>query len=224
MQQQKNSILSSLKLEKKQAVTNFIIDLAWLVVSSLFSALAVNWIFIFTGLAPGGITGMSIIFSTITHIPVSVMTLCISVPLLLLSFFVLGTSFGFKTVFIIIMNPLMMAIVPECDITGFFASMNPIIQQTIAALLGGTLVGLAVGLALNHEGATGGTDVIALLIHHYVNRVQVQTILFLLDGVVVILSGIISKDFMVAFFSLVSLVIINRVITWFTKHEYTKRK
>lgn len=224
MQQQKNSILSSLKLEKKQAVTNFIIDLAWLVVSSLFSALAVNWIFIFTGLAPGGITGMSIIFSTVTHIPVSVMTLCISVPLLLLSFFVLGTSFGFKTVFIIIMNPLMMAIVPECDITGFFASMNPIIQQTIAALLGGTLVGLAVGLALNHEGATGGTDVIALLIHHYVNRVQVQTILFLLDGVVVILSGIISKDFMVAFFSLVSLVIINRVITWFTKHDYTKRK
>ena len=80
MQQQKNSILSSLKLEKKQAVTNFIIDLAWLVVSSLFSALAVNWIFIFTGLAPGGITGMSIIFSTVTHIPVSAMTLCISVP------------------------------------------------------------------------------------------------------------------------------------------------
>ena len=224
MQQQKNSILSSLKIDKQQDLKKFIIDLAWLVVSSLFSALAVNWIFIFTGLAPGGITGMSIIFSTITHIPVSVMTLCISVPLLLLSFFVLGTSFGFKTVFIIIMNPLMMAIVPECDITGFFASMNPIIQQTIAALLGGTLVGLAVGLALNNEGATGGTDVIALLIHHYVNRVQVQTILFLLDGVVVILSGIISKDFMVAFFSLVSLVIINRVITWFTKHEYTKRK
>lgn len=224
MQQQKNLILSSLKIDKQQDLKNFIIDLAWLVVSSLFSALAVNWIFIFTGLAPGGITGMSIIFSTITHIPVSVMTLCISVPLLLLSFFVLGTSFGFKTVFIIIMNPLMMAIVPECNITVFFASMNPIIQQIIAALLGGTLVGLAVGLALNHEGATGGTDVIALLIHHYVNRVQVQTILFLLDGVVVILSGIISKDFMVAFFSLVSLVIINRVITWFTKHDYTKRK
>lgn len=224
MQQQKNLILSSLKIDKQQDLKNFIIDLAWLVVSSLFSALAVNWIFIFTGLAPGGITGMSIIFSTITHIPVSVMTLCISVPLLLLSFFVLGTSFGFKTVFIIIMNPLMMAIVPECNITVFFASMNPIIQQIIAALLGGTLVGLAVGLALNHEGATGGTDVIALLIHHYVNRVQVQTILFLLDGVVVILSGIISKDFMVAFFSLVSLVIINRVITWFTKYDYTKRK
>ncbi|WP_300398756.1 YitT family protein [Faecalicoccus sp.] len=211
-------------MNKQQDIQNFIIDLVWLVASSIFSALAVNWIFIFTGLAPGGITGMSIILSTVTHIPVSVMTLCISVPLLLLSFFVLGTSFGFKTVFVIIMNPLMMAIVPEIDITGIFANINLIIQQIIAALLGGVLVGLAVGLALNHEGATGGTDVIALLIHHYVKKVQVQTILFLLDGIVVILSGIISKDFMVAVFSLISLVVINRVITWFTNHGYTKRK
>lgn len=211
-------------MNKQQDIQNFIIDLVWLVASSIFSALAVNWIFIFTGLAPGGITGMSIILSSVTHIPVSVMTLCISVPLLLLSFFVLGTSFGFKTVFVIIMNPLMMAIVPEIDITGIFANINPIIQQVIAALLGGVLVGLAVGLALNHEGATGGTDVIALLIHHYLKKVQVQTILFLLDGIVVILSGIISKDFMVAVFSLISLVVINRVITWFTNHGYTKRK
>lgn len=217
--QRKNSILN-----KKQNTTSFLIDLCWLVASSVASALAVNWIFVFTGLAPGGITGMAIILSTITSIPVSTMTLCISVPLLLLSFFILGTSFGFKTVFVIIMNPLMMALIPELDITGIFATIHPLVQQTVSALLGGILVGLAVGLALNHEGATGGTDVIALLIHHYVPKIKVQTILFLLDGIVVVLSGVISKDIMVAVFSLISLVVINRVITWFTSHEFTKQK
>ena len=219
IQQLKNSILN-----KKQDMRGFLVDLCWLAASSVASALAVNWIFIFTGLAPGGITGMAIILSAVTSIPVSTITLCISVPLLLLSFFILGTPFGVKTVFVIIMNPLMMALIPKVDITCVFAILHPLLQQTMAALLGGILVGVAVGLALNHEGATGGTDVIALLIQHYVPKMKIQTILFLLDGAVVVLSGVISKDVMIAVFSLTSLVIINRVITWFTSHEFTKRK
>lgn len=198
---------------------SFLIDCFWLTVSSVCSALAVNWIFLSTGLAPGGITGMSIVFSTVTGIPVSLMTLCISVPMLLLSFFILGTSFGFKTIFVIIMNPLMMALIPTIDVFS-----DSWMSLTLGAVLGGILVGLAVGLALNHDGATGGTDVIALLVHHYIPSCKVQTILFLLDGTVVVLSGLISRDVFVAVFSLLSLLVINRVITWFTEKGYTKQE
>lgn len=210
--------------QSKQSLKSFLYDLIWLSVSSILCALAVNWIFIFTGLAPGGITGMAIILSTVTGISVSTMTLCISIPLLLLSFLVLGKSFGVKTIFVIFMNPLMMVIIPEIDIFESILVLGNIGGLFLGSILGGILVGMAVGLALNHEGATGGTDVIALLIHHFLKKIKVQNILFALDGIVVILSGFISGELFVAIFSLVSLLVINRVITWCTNKKLTVKE
>lgn len=211
-------------IQSKQSLTSFVYDLMWLTISSVLSALAVNWIFIFTGLAPGGITGMAIILSTVTGISVSTMTLCISIPLLILSFLILGNSFGIKTIFVIIMNPLMMAIIPEIDLFGNLSFLGNIGGLFFGAILGGILVGMAVGLALNHQGATGGTDVIALLINRFLNKFKVQNILFALDGIVVILSGFISKEIYVAVFSLISLIVINRVITWCTNKKLTVKE
>lgn len=207
-----------------QSVSSFIYDLFWLTVSALLSALAVNLIFIFTGLAPGGITGMAIIMSSVTKIPVSTMTLCISVPLLILSFMILGNSFGIKTIFVIIMNPFMMELVPKINLLQYLNGIPNIAHLFIGAIIGGILVGLAVGFALNHEGATGGTDVIAILIQHFIPKVKVQTVLFALDGIVVILSGLISKELLVAVFSLVSLLVINRVITFTVNKGLTKKE
>lgn len=207
-----------------QSVGSFVYDLFWLTVSSVLCALAVNWIFIFTGLAPGGITGMSIIMSTVTGIPVSVMSLCISLPLLVLSFVILGNSFGIKTIFVIFMNPLMMALIPEINLFQYLSMLPELVNLFIGAIIGGILVGLAVGLALNHQGATGGTDVIALLINHFITKMKVQNILFALDGIVVVLSGLISKELFVAVFSLISLLVINRVITYTVNKGLTKKE
>ena len=57
---------------------SLIYDFLWITISAILTAMAVNLIFSFTGLAPGGITGLCIIFSTITGISVDIMTLCLS--------------------------------------------------------------------------------------------------------------------------------------------------
>lgn len=196
-----------------QNIKDFLIDIIWLTISSLLSAFAVNWIFTFTGLAPGGITGMAIIISSITNAPVSIISLCISIPLLILSFLILGNLFGIKTIYVILMNSLTMAIVPEINILSNIN--NLLLCLLIGAILGGVLVGLAVGIALKHHGATGGTDVMGLLINHYFKRFKVANIILVLDGIVIILSGVISKEIYIAIFSMLSLLIINRVINLF---------
>lgn len=83
-------------------------DYFWITVAAAMTALAVNLFFSSTGLAPGGITGLSIVCSSILHIEVSTMSLCISIPLLILSTIVLGKSFGIKTLYITIASPLFM--------------------------------------------------------------------------------------------------------------------
>lgn len=199
-------------------------DYLWITLSAFLTALAVNLIFQHTGLAPGGITGLCIIFSTITHLPVDIMTLCISVPLLVLGALLLGKSFGLKTLYITLMTPLFMRLVPAYDLLAPLGEMNTILELTVAAILGAVLVGAAIGIALNHDCATGGTDLIALLIQYFIKFLKVPNILFFLDGSVVIASGVINHDIMIAVFSFISLMIIIKTISYFTSHKITATK
>lgn len=187
-------------------------DYLWITLSAVFTAMAVNLFFQSTGLAPGGITGLAIIFSLITHIPVSYMSLVISVPLLILATVLLGKGFGVKTLYITLITPVCMGLVPPLDLTAMCAGLPWWIAPLIAAIAGGILVGAAVGIALNRQCATGGTDVIALLIQYVFRFLKVPTILFCLDGSVVVASGIISGNIWIAGFSLFSLFIIMQTI------------
>ncbi len=194
-------------------------DYACITVSALLTALAVNCIFQSTGLAPGGITGLAIIFSLITKIPVSYMTLCISIPLLVLGTLLLGKSFGIKTLYITLATPVCMKLVPYVDFSGLLSELPDILVLLLAAVPGGLLVGTAIGIALNHDCATGGTDLIALLIRHFFRFLKLSAILFVLDGSVVIASGVISGNFMIAVFSLLSLFIIIHTIKFVTSRK-----
>ena len=195
---------------------SLIYDFLWITISAILTAMAVNLIFSFTGLAPGGITGLCIIFSTITGISVDIMTLCMSLPLLVLGVIFIGKSFGIKTLYITFLTPLCMRLIPSIPITEGLKNIHPILELAIAALVGGLLVGAAIGIALNRECATGGTDLIALLIQHFIKVLKVPHILFVLDGSVVIASGIINQNALIAVFSFLSLMVIIQTINFFT--------
>lgn len=196
-------------------------DYAWISVSALVTAMAVNWFFISTGLAPGGITGLAIICSTITRIPIEYMTLCISIPLLICATVLLGKSFGIKTLYITLVTPVFMKILPVIHLTSVLKDIHPILELIAAGVCGGLLVGSAIGIALNHDCATGGTDVIALLIQHVFKFLKLSVILLFLDGFVVIASGVISQNILISVFSFISLMIIIQTITYITKHKLT---
>lgn len=194
-------------------------DYIGITLSAVLTAAAVNIFFQSTGLAPGGITGLSIICSLITGIPVAYMTLCISIPLLVLATWLLGKSFGIKTLYITLATPVFMKLLPTVDFNGLLPDVPDIIRLIIAAAAGGILVGSAIGIALNRDCATGGTDVIALLIQHFLKFLKVSGILLVLDGSVVIASGFISGDFWVAVLSFFSLCVIINTIKFVTSKK-----
>lgn len=194
-------------------------DYLYITLSAVLTAVAVNVFFQSTGLAPGGITGLSIICSLITGVPVAYMTLCISIPLLILATWLLGKSFGVKTLYITLATPVFMKLVPTVEFPALLPGIHESIKLAAAALMGGLLVGSAIGIALNRGCATGGTDVIALLIQHFLKFLKVSGILLVLDGSVVIASGFISGNFWVAVLSFFSLIIIINTIKLITSKK-----
>ncbi|WP_265415850.1 YitT family protein [Jeotgalibaca ciconiae] len=181
--------------------------------------MAVNFFFRFTGLAPGGITGLSIVFSTILGVPIDIMSVSISLPLLALGMIILGKNFGIKTLYITLMTPLFMRIIPALHITAALNKWHPILELIVAALLGGVLVGSSIGIALNRSCATGGTDLIALLLKYFLSFLKLSHILLVLDGFVVVASGVINNNLLIAVFSFISLLIIIKTIAFFTQNK-----
>lgn len=196
-------------------------DYAWITFAAAITAIAVNFFFVPTGLAPGGITGLSLVCAAIIGIPISTMSLCISIPLLILSTMTLGKSFGMKTLYITLLTPLFMQLLPRLHPTMLLAEIHPLLELIVAGTCGGLLVGSAIGIALNHACATGGTDVIALLIQHVFRFLKVSVILLFLDGSVVIASGIITNSILISVFSFLSLMVIIQTISFVTKKNLT---
>lgn len=187
-------------------------DFFLLTLSAILTAMAVKLFFIEYVLTPGGITGLAIAFSFILNIEVDYISLAISIPLLVIATYILGKSFGIKTLYITITVPLFLKIIPLISIT------NSIV---IAAICGGLLVGLSISLALYCKCATGGTDVIALLLKKMFKSIDLSIILFILDMIIVLLSMLISKDYFTSLYSIVSLLVImvtirglNRVLKY----------
>ncbi len=188
----------------KEKITDFVM----LSIACILTAFAVRFFFSPFLLTPGGITGLSISVSTITNIPVDIISLSISIPLLIISTLVLGKSFGIKTLYITLLTPVCIRLVPSLTITS---------NTLIASVLGGILVGVSIGLALSRSAATGGTDIIALLINKIFKKLDVPTILFILDISIVLSSWAISKDFKTSIYSALSLLVIMQSIKISTK-------
>lgn len=185
-----------------------LLDYILITFSSLLMALAVMLFFKEHMLAPGGITGMSIVINALTGFPVEFVSLGISVPLLIMSIVFLGKSFGIKTLYITLTAPLFLKIIPQTHVTS---------NLLVAGVIGGLLVGSSIGIAIIRGCATGGTDLLAMMINKAIKKIKMPVILFLLDGIVIIGSGVISKNYMVSLYSLISLLVIIVSISFITR-------
>lgn len=193
----------------------------YLILSSILTAICVNFIFIFSHLAPGGITGMSIVFSYMTGFSVANINLIISSLLLGISVIFLGGKFGVKTLFLIIMNYIFLRIVPQIEVLSIFNS-NEYLYLFISAVFGGILIGMSVAFALNCEASTGGTDVVSLLIKLVLKNVPLHIIVLFFDTMVIISSGFVTKNIKISIFSWISLFIISNTIKFLTSDDIKK--
>lgn len=111
----------------------------------------------------GGVSGFASIVYYATGIPMGVTYFIINILLLLIGTRILGTGFGGKTIYAIIMTSVMLSVMPKIvpmDFIHEFALSN---GKLICTFLGGIIAGFGIGLSISQGGSTGGTDIIALL-------------------------------------------------------------
>jgi len=111
----------------------------------------------------GGLVGAGAIVYFTTGIPVGYVTLLSNVFLILIALKILGARFGINTIYGIVMSSLLFIVLQKFI-------KEPLVQdQFMAALIGGGLSGVGIGIAFTNGGNSGGTDIIALIVNKYRN-------------------------------------------------------
>ena len=186
----------------KKIVQKDISNLLFMIVGTLFIALGITVFYKPYELVAGGMGGISIILYHKFAISPDT-TLFISVfPLLLLSYFLLGKKYTLNTIFCSILLPVFVRLVKY--IPEFEGDM------ILASIFGGALSGLGIGLVFKGGSSTGGTAIIQQILHDYL-RIPLSISVMLIDGLV-LLGAFIFFDFSTGLYSIISLVIVGKMV------------
>ena len=111
----------------------------------------------------GGVTGISMLIFYSTGIPTGYPYFAINSILILLAIRILGTNFGLKTLFSMVVISVLL------NVMQIFIK-EPLVKDIfLSSVLGGILCGVGLGITFNQGGSTGGTDIIAMIINKYRN-------------------------------------------------------
>lgn len=176
-----------------------------LLVGCLFMGVSINMFLNPHNIAPGGLTGVSIIINTLTGLPVWLINLSFDIPLFLLAFRILGKKDATKTLLGILF------LTTSLKITENLGNFQVTDDVLLSAISGGIILGIALGLIFRINGSTGGTDLIGILANKFFPALSIPTLMGFADGCVVILSGIVSRNIEIALYSAIALYIIVKV-------------
>ena len=147
----------------KHSLASLIKDYALVTVGVISYAIGWSVFLLPNNLVGGGVSGFASILMYATGIPMGVTYFVLNVLLLIIGTKILGTGFGGKTIYAIVMTSIMLSVMPTLipeDFIHEFALSN---GKLICTLLGGIITGFGIGLSISRGGSTGGTDIVALI-------------------------------------------------------------
>lgn len=171
-------------------------------------AFAINSAYDPIGLITGGFTGIGIMVRRLTMdlvdggIPIWITNLALDLPLFLIALKLKGKRFLGRTVTASLLLSFWLGVVPSYDLAGG--------DYLLAAVYGGVLMGAGIGLVLSAQVATGGTDLIATLLHIRLRAYSIAQILQVIDGAIIV-AGIYVCGIRASLYAIFAVYITSRV-------------
>jgi uncharacterized membrane-anchored protein YitT (DUF2179 family) len=142
-----------------------------ILLGAIIAAAGLLYFLIPNHLTDGGIVGVSIIAAQITSWPIGVFLILLNIPFIYLGYRKLGRAFALYSVFGIVTLSILTAVLH----TSVGATTEPI----LAAVFGGAIVGVGVGLVIRYGGTLDGGDTVAILIDRKTSFTTGEAIMFM---------------------------------------------
>ncbi len=149
-----------------------------MILGTAIMAVAIKMIYDPAGLVTGGVSGVGIIMKETIGIPLWLTNTMLNIPLFVAAFMVKGWKFISRTVVSTVALSFFLYVLPDINL-----ALDDVL---LSALFGGAVTGIGTGLVFMARSTTGGTDLLAAVLQHYMRHFSVAQIMQVLDGMVVI--------------------------------------
>jgi uncharacterized membrane-anchored protein YitT (DUF2179 family) len=157
-----------------------------LTAGGLLLAVNVNLFLLPSSIAPGGVSGSSIIVNDFTGWPIGLVMLALNVPLLALGFRHLGRfNFLSHTLYVVLLYSLGIDALER-----WLPSEGITDDLLLNALYGGVVGGIATGLVYRGRGTSGGTGILGRVLQLRTG-IPISQIYLITDGGVVLVAGLV---------------------------------
>lgn len=175
---------------------------AQIFIGSVIGAAAYPTFLIPNNIAPGGLTGVATILNYLAGWPVGITALVLNIPLFLIGYRTMGKVFAFRSLVATALFTILIDILP----------LKPVSEDPLlGTLFGGVVLGIGLGLILRGGATTGGSDMIARMVHRRFSLITVGMFLFALDFLVVLAAAIFIGGTQ-ALYAMIDIYVCSRVI------------
>ncbi len=201
--------MPELKTERKQKLLSFLTNFVLMTVGAIIYAIAIAVFLDPNHLAPGGVSGLSIIINSVVDIGTGVWIFLINIPIMIVGLIVFKLKFLLGTVYVTALSSAIIEVIDRG-----FSHLIPDMHDhlLIAAAMGGALVAIGIGLVFRGGGSTGGFDIIVKLLRRKFRHMKTGVLYLALDATVLVLSAIAFHDVLVAMYAAVTVFVNSTVL------------
>lgn len=189
--------MSERKNHKKYATWLF--TFIKLILASVLYSIGVALFLDPNNLAPGGVTGISILLNRLTFIDTGTLILLLNIPLLLIAWKKFGLCFVTGTLFVLILIS---------GITNYLQRFEPLTGDMLLASAGGGIcIALGLGIVLKCGVTTGGTDIVVRLLRIRYPHIKTGALFLLVDLTIIAGSFLVFHDLEKVMYAIIAVMV-----------------
>lgn len=188
----------------KKTVLERILNYIIIALAAVVYAVAISLFLDPNNLAPGGISGISIILSRVIPVETGTLFLLFNIPIQILGLWKFGLKFLLSTIYCTVLTSVF---------TNLFSRFSPITNDPfLAAVVGGALVATALGVVFKCGATTGGTDIIIKLLRLRFPHMKTGALFLITDCLIILCSLFVFKDINIALYAGLSVLVTSKVL------------
>ena len=190
--------------KQKKSIGKTVLNYLRITVACAIYSSAVSLFLVPNSLAPGGVTGISIILNRVIPVETGTLIFLINIPILILGAWKFGLRFILSTIYSTVLISLF---------TNLLSGVNAVTTDPLlAALMGGSLAAVGIGWVFKTGATTGGTDIIITILRLKMPHLKTGGLFLAMDAVIVTISAFVFKDIDVALYAGLTVIVVSLVL------------
>lgn len=193
-----------MNLNKKSALQLIKNNIMWVIGCSLYS-IGVCCFAVPNSIAQSGFTGIAVIANHLFSLPVGIVNLALNIPMLILMWIFLGRQLVARTLWVTVILSTALDV---------FGAIMPTYtgDKLLASLFCGILEGAGLGLITITGATSGGTDIVARLIHKKWKFITIGKVVLVADALVIISNMIVFRSIESGLYAIITIFASTRLI------------